>query len=118
MPVKTDEADGGAGRDADGARELSPAELRERRESANVQTAPTERVRPDETAPIALERQLTTSTYDCVVIGGGIRIPPKSLLLFEVLVNTAHKCAPNASIAFNTRPEDTAEAAARWLNRK
>ena len=46
----TDEADGDAGRDADGARELSPAELRERRESANVQTAPTERVRPDETA--------------------------------------------------------------------
>ena len=75
-------------------------------------------VRPDETAPITLERQLTTSTYDCVVIGGGIRIPPKSLLLFEALVNTAHRCAPNASIAFNTRPEDTAEAAARWLNRK
>lgn len=23
--------------------------------------------------------------------------------------------APNASIAFNTRPEDTAEAAARWV---
>jgi hypothetical protein len=75
-------------------------------------------VRPDETAPITLERQLTTSTYDCVVIGGGIRIPPKSLLLFEALVNTAHKCAPNASIAFNTRPEDTANAAARWLKSK
>jgi hypothetical protein len=75
-------------------------------------------VKPDETAPSALERQLTTSTYDCVVIGGGIRIPPKSLLLFEALVNTAHKCAPNASIAFNTRPEDTAEAAARWLSGK
>jgi hypothetical protein len=72
-------------------------------------------VRPDETAPIALERQLTTATYDCVVIGGGVRIPPKSLMLFEALVNTVHKCAPNASIAFNTRPEDTADAAARWL---
>ncbi|SAL80387.1 hypothetical protein AWB68_05845 [Caballeronia choica] len=72
-------------------------------------------VRPDETAPIALERQLSTAAYDCVVIGGGIRIPPKSLLLFEALVNTVHKCAPNASIAFNTRPEDTADAAARWF---
>jgi hypothetical protein len=30
-------------------------------------------------------------------------------------VNTVHKAAPNASIAFNTRPEDTAEAAARWI---
>src|SRR5471032_2194910 len=49
-------------------------------------------VRPDETAPITLERQLTTSNYDCVVIGGGIRIHPKSLLLFEALVNTVHKC--------------------------
>jgi hypothetical protein len=26
-----------------------------------------------------------------------------------------HKSAPTASIAFNTSPEDTADAAARWL---
>lgn len=36
-------------------------------------------VKPDETAPIVLERQLTSANYNCVVIGGGIRIPPKSL---------------------------------------
>ena len=39
-----------------------------------------------------------------------------SATLLETVVNTVHKAAPNASIAFNTRPEDTAEAAARWLN--
>ena len=39
----------------------------------------------------------------------------KSLLLFETVVNAVHKAAPNAAIAFNTRPEDTADAAARWL---
>jgi hypothetical protein len=50
-----------------------------------------------------------------VVIGGGIRIPPKSLLLFEILINAVHKSAPSASIAFNTRPQDTADVAARWL---
>jgi hypothetical protein len=72
-------------------------------------------VRPDETAAIALDRQLSSATYDCVVIGGGLRIPPKSLLLFEALINTVHKAAPGASIAFNTRPQDTADAAARWL---
>jgi hypothetical protein len=72
-------------------------------------------VRPDETAGIELERQLASATYDCVVIGAGVRNPPKSLLLFEVLINVAHKSAPNASIAFNTRPQDTADAAARWL---
>jgi hypothetical protein len=70
-------------------------------------------VRPDESAGVELERQLATATYDCVVIGGGIRIPPRSLLLFEMLINAVHKGAPGASIAFNTRPEDTADAVAR-----
>ncbi len=70
---------------------------------------------PDKTAGLVLEQQLATTAYDCVVIGGGIRLPPKSLLLLETVVNTVHKAAPNTSIAFNTRPEDTAEAAARWL---
>jgi hypothetical protein len=72
-------------------------------------------VRPDETARIALDHQLASAAYDCVVIGGGVRLPPKSLLLFETLINAVHKSAPSASIAFNTRPQDTAEAAARWL---
>jgi hypothetical protein len=72
-------------------------------------------VRPDESAAAVLEGQLASTTYDCVVIGGGIRIPPKSLLLFERLLNTVHKSAPNASIAFNTAPQDTADAAARWF---
>ncbi len=70
---------------------------------------------PDKTAGLALEKQLATTAYNCVVVGGGIRLPPKSLSLLETVVNTVHKVAPNASIAFNTRPEDTAEAAARWL---
>ena len=72
-------------------------------------------IRPDETAGIALDRQLASANYDCVVIGGGVRLPPKSLLLFEVLINAVHKSAPGAAIAFNTRPQDTADAAARWL---
>jgi hypothetical protein len=72
-------------------------------------------VRPDGTATLTIEKQLSRVTYDCVVIGGGLRIPPKSLLLFEQIVNAVHKSNPSASIAFNTRPEDTADAAARWL---
>jgi hypothetical protein len=72
-------------------------------------------VRPDETAGPTLERRLAAATYDCVVIGGGVRLPPKNLPLFEILVNAVRKAAPDASIAFNTRPEDTADAAARWL---
>jgi hypothetical protein len=70
---------------------------------------------PDETAGPMLEKQLLDARYDCVVIGGGLRIPPKGLHLFELVVNTVHKAAPGTAIAFNTRPEDTAEAAARQL---
>jgi hypothetical protein len=72
-------------------------------------------IRPDETAGRLLEEQLRGARYDCVVIGGGLRIPPKGLALFERIVNVVHKAAPGAAIAFNTRPEDTAEAAARQL---
>lgn len=64
----------------------------------------------------ALSAQLESATYACVVIGGGMRIPPKALRLFERVINTVHQAAPQARIAFNTRPEDTAEAAARWLD--
>jgi len=70
---------------------------------------------PDETASAMIRKQLATAAYDCVVIGGGIRIPPKSLHLFEMVVNVVHDAAPGVAIAFNTTPEDTAEAAARRL---
>ncbi|MEP6848141.1 MAG: hypothetical protein ABI999_04740 [Acidobacteriota bacterium] len=73
-------------------------------------------VRPDESATVDLTRDLEATAYDCVVIGGGLRIPPKSLVLFESLVNVVHKSAPSAFIAFNTKPEDTGAAAARWID--
>jgi hypothetical protein len=72
-------------------------------------------IRPDETAGPTVERQLASTTYDCVVIGAGIRLPPRSLVLFEAVINAVHKAAPGAAIAFNTRPEDSAEVAARWV---
>jgi len=71
-------------------------------------------VRPETASPV-LESQLAAHPYDCVVIGGGVRIPPKNLMLFEALINVVHKAAPGASIAFNTRPEDTADAVMRVL---
>ena len=49
------------------------------------------------------------------MIGAGVRLPPKNLLLLEVLVNAVIKAGPGTAIAFNTRPEDSADAAARWL---
>jgi hypothetical protein len=72
-------------------------------------------IRPDETAGPAVERLLASKSYDCVVVGAGVRLPPRGLALFEVVINAIHKAAPGAAIAFNTRPDDSAEAAARWL---
>ena len=72
-------------------------------------------IRPDETAGPAIAGQLASKTYDCVVIGAGVRLPPRGLALFEAVINAVHKAAPGAAIAFNTRPDDSADAAARWL---
>lgn len=72
-------------------------------------------ITPDEKGLSTLEKQLTSAPFDCVVIGAGIRLPPNGLVLFEKIINLVHKAAPEAAIAFNSRPEDTAEAAARWL---
>jgi hypothetical protein len=35
--------------------------------------------------------------------------------VFEAVVNAVHRAAPQAAIAFNTRPEDSGAAAARWI---
>ena len=70
---------------------------------------------PDETAGPAVERRLLSTNYDCVVIGGGVRLPPRLLALFEVVIHAIRTAAPSAAIAFNTRPDDSADAAARGL---
>lgn len=89
---------------------IAAARLAERGWQADLCMIP-----PDEMAGPMLEKQLASANYDCVVIGAGLRLPPKSVPLFERVINAVRKAAPNAAIAFNTRPEDTAEAAARWL---
>ena len=72
-------------------------------------------IRPDESAGPTVEHHLGSTGYDCVVIGAGVRLPPKGLVLFEAVINAIHRGAPAAAIAFNTRPEVSADAAARWL---
>ena len=72
-------------------------------------------IRPDETAVPTVEGLLASKSYDCVVIGAGVRLPPRGLALFEAVINAVHKAAPGAAIAFNTVPHDSADAAARWV---
>jgi hypothetical protein len=90
--------------------DLAAAKIAERGWIADLCMIP-----PDAAGIAILEKQLAGATYDCVVIGGGMRLPPKGLLLFEKVVNAVHKGAAGSALAFNTNPADTAEAAARWL---
>lgn len=53
---------------------------------------------------------------DVVLIGAGVRTDPDHFLLFERLINEIHERAPRARIAFNTRPQDSAEAVERWIS--
>src|SRR3954471_8915004 len=48
----------------------------------------------DETAGPAVECQLAPKSCDCVVIGGGVRLPLSGLQLFEVVINAVRKAAP------------------------
>lgn len=68
-----------------------------------------------ETAERVVQDKLRTKAYDCVLIGAGIRVIPSSFLLFEKLINVVHAHAPQATLCFNTKPSDTAEAVLRWV---
>ena len=64
--------------------------------------------------PAVVTAALAARPWECVVVGGGVRRAEGDL--FEQVVNLVHRHAPDAAIAFNTRPEDTFEAAARWID--
>jgi hypothetical protein len=68
-----------------------------------------------DTAEAVAAIALKSRRYDCVVIGAGLRQPAPQLLLFEKIINLVHALAPDAKIAFNTTPADTAEAVQRWI---
>jgi hypothetical protein len=55
---------------------------------------------------------LSAQAWECVVVGGGVR---HQLELFERVMNLVRRHAGNAAIAFNATPEDTFDAAARWV---
>lgn len=92
--------------------EKSVADMRERGWTAKHCS-----IAPDETAESTIADCLAERAWDVVVIGGGVRLPPQSLDLFERVINAVRLGAPNAAIAFNTSPENTGDAAARWLKK-
>ncbi|MCX5377051.1 hypothetical protein [Streptomyces sp. NBC_00091] len=69
----------------------------------------------DGEAEATLVAALTERPWDVVVVGAGIRKVEQLLPLFEQILNLVHRHAPQAAIAFNTRPDDTVEVALRRL---
>jgi len=59
---------------------------------------------------------LVRQSWECVVVGGGVRRDEERLELFERIINLVRRHAPGAAIAFNRRPDDTYDAAARWIS--
>lgn len=49
-------------------------------------------------------------------MGAGLRIVPKQTEMFEVVMNIIHTKAPQAKLAFNLSPDDSANAAERQLS--
>jgi hypothetical protein len=62
-----------------------------------------------------VEEALAGRAFDVVVVGAGLRVLPALAPVFERLMNALHEGAPGARFAFNSRPEDSDEAALRWL---
>jgi hypothetical protein len=67
------------------------------------------------TAKTVLREKLQTNTYDCVLIGAGIRVMPENFDLFEQCLNIIHELAPTAKICFNQNPLDSLQAVKRWV---
>ena len=63
------------------------------------------------TAEAVLTDALTSSRYDCIMIGAGLRVVPPYSLLFEKLINVVYRLAPaSTKLCFKSNPADTAEA--------
>jgi hypothetical protein len=68
-----------------------------------------------EAAVLRLEAELGRASFDCVVIGGGVVMPPRNRRLFEALLNAIGRHHPTPAIALISRPEEAADAVARVL---
>lgn len=73
------------------------------------------RIDRGETAESVLSQALSQGSFDCVLIGAGIRLLPEHTVLFEKLVNVVHRQAPGAKFAFNATRDNAPEAALRVM---
>jgi uncharacterized protein (TIGR03067 family) len=65
------------------------------------------------TAEAVILKELSENTFDCIMIGAGLRVLPEHTLLFEKVINLIHQNAPAAKLCFNTHPSNTPDAVQR-----
>ena len=61
------------------------------------------------------KRMLAEEAVDVILFGGGLRMPPDRVEVFEALINEARRSAPQASLAFDNDPHEGADAVARQV---
>lgn len=98
----------------DKIREGLEASLNELREEGHI--AQLVYLDTKETAPDQMTQALGWNVFDVIVIGAGLRIVPKQTEMFEVVMNIIRVVAPQARLAFNLSPDDSAHAAERQLS--
>ena len=59
------------------------------------------------------KRMLAEEPVDVLLFGGGLRMPPERVEVFEALANEARRSAPNARLAFDNDPHEGADAVGR-----
>ena len=59
--------------------------------------------------------RLADKTFDCIVIGAGVRMTTKHVPDFEQVIDAVRHGAPRTPIAFNASPDSSGDTAARWL---
>ena len=74
-------------------------------------------IRSDENLRQQVLDHLNSQSYDCIVIGAGVRMTEKHVPEFEAVVNAVRQGAPETPLAFNSSPDSSGEAAARWLSK-
>jgi hypothetical protein len=100
---------------------LTPAQIRQGLESSLDELRAKGRVAhlvyldTKETAPEQLAHALDGNRFDVIVVGAGLRIIPRQTEMFEVVMNIIRISAPQAKLAFNLSPDDSARAAERQL---
>lgn len=64
---------------------------------------------------VVVGNALRAHPWECVTVGGGLRHSDDQVEFLERIINLIRRHAPGAAIAFNSTPDTTYEAAARWI---